>query len=167
MTSTCNIPLSQGKVAIVDAADYEALSQFKWHARGEELTFYAARNLLLPNGKRGIVLMHRAIMNPAPERFIDHVNHDGLDNRRANLRDCSKGENQRNTTSRRGSSSQFLGVGWDANNSKWRAKIEINGRQFHLGRYADETEAARAYDAAAVKYHGQFANPNFPQEQAA
>lgn len=156
------IPLTQGKVAIVDTDDYEALSAHKWRANYTPSTFYAVREQSV-GGVRRVFLMHRVLMAPAPGLYVDHINHDGLDNRRANLRVCTNAENQRNGRSRAGSSSKFLGVYWSAARSRWGAQIKIGGQTHGLGRYLDETEAARAYDAAAREHHGQFANPNFPQ----
>jgi hypothetical protein len=157
------IPLSQGKFAIVDAADYEELAQFKWCVRRDRRAWYAGRNIKRDDGRRATILMHRAILNPSADMFVDHINHDGLDNRRTNLRVCTQSENQRNCKSRAGATSKFLGVHWHKQMLKWQARIRINGQQFHLGLYADEEAAARAYDVAACEHFGEFANPNFPK----
>jgi hypothetical protein len=159
---TCReIPLTQGKVALVDEADYAELSAFKWCATLKSRTFYAQRSVKLADGRWGLIMMHRAIMNPAPGLVTDHINRDGLDNRRANLRVCTHSENRKNSTKRRGASSQFLGVAWYKQTAKWHAQIAVDGRRRHLGFYTDEIEAARAYDAAAIEHHGAFALPNF------
>ena len=158
------IPLSKGLFAIVDEADYEALSQFKWYAKS---TTYAERKVRRSDGTQRTIIMHRSIMNPAPGLVVDHINHDGLDNRRANLRVCTIAENMRNRWSNPASSSRFLGVCWIDKIAKWQAQIKLNGQSRYLGCYADEIGAARAYDAAARELFGQFANPNFPLENAA
>lgn len=155
------IPLTQGFVAIVDAADYEALAAFVWTASRNRSTIYAGRKARDDDGVRRTIKMHRVIMGPPPGLVVDHINGDGLDNRRANLRICTHSENQRNRRSANGSSSQYLGVSWIAQRSKWQARIRYGGKQHHLGLYPSEIDAAKAYDAAAQKHFGQFANPNF------
>ncbi len=108
-------------------------------------------------------MMHRVIMVPSAGLIVDHINQNGLDNRRANMRLCTQSENKRNRASRPGSSSQFLGVSRSKRSTKWLATIRVGGQHIHLGYHADEADAARAYDAAALEYFGQFANPNFPR----
>ncbi len=107
------IPLTQGKVALVDAEDYEELSRFKWHAQRNKSTYYAVRNGRRLDGKRCAVLMHRVIIDPPAGMLVDHISRDGIDNRRSNLRVCSIAENNRNRASKRGASSRFLGVHWN------------------------------------------------------
>ena len=155
------IPLTRGLVAIVDAADYEWLSQWKWHAVGTPLySFYAARGVS-ENGVQSVVRMHRAILGASKDHAVDHINHDTLDNRRQNLRLCSQAENNRNKSRRRGSSSEYLGVSWCGARGKWQAQININSRNSYIGRFVSEIDAARAYDAAARARYGEFANLNF------
>ena len=161
LDAVMTIPLTQGKVAIVDAADYEWLSQWKWCASRRGDTFRVQRAEYLGYRSQRSIFMHRAIMRPDAGSVVDHINHDPLDNRRANLRVCSQSENVRNRTSANRSSSKFLGVGWYARNSKWHARIQVNGLGLHIGYYDDETEAARSYDAAARLHFGDFANLNF------
>lgn len=160
-TDTREIVLTQGQVALVDAADYEWLNQWKWHASVRKKLIYAARKTSRKEGDRKCVYMHRVVIHAANSTMVDHVNHNTLDNRRANLRPCTKSENQRNRLAKKGCSSKYLGVFWLVRVGKWQAKINANGEQLDLGRYVCEIEAARAYDAAARQYHGAFANPNF------
>lgn len=143
------IPLSDGSIAIVDDEDAH-LSRFRWHHVGQ----YALRHEETPSGRRSIY-MHREILQPGTS-LVDHVNGDGLDNRRTNLRACSRAENNRHRRSAEGSSSRFVGVVWNRRLRKWTA--QIRGR--HLGVFKVEEEAARAYDAAARRAYGDFASVN-------
>ena len=166
MTSeTKLIMLTQGQAAIVDASDYEHLSKHKWYAQRTVLgTFYAVRQLARNNGKQPVARMHRVIIDAPEEMHVDHINHNTLDNRRSNLRLCTNGENKKNSRSAKGSTSKYLGVGWDRHANKWEALIRVNGKQSRIGRFSCEVEAAKAYDAAARKHHGEFANPNFKED---
>ena len=96
-----------------------------------------------------------------PVGEIDHINNDRSDNRICNLRQASSSENSRNTKSRRGSSSQYLGVSWVKRIQKWQASLQVSGKRFFLGNFDLELDAARAYDVAAARHFGQFANLNF------
>lgn len=156
--NTRTIALTQGKVALVDAADYEWLNQWKWCFKQGR----AERHAPSDNGYRRSLLMHRVILGDIDGMCVDHINHDPLDNRRANLRLCTKAENSRNRSRQRNSSSQYLGVGWHKANRKWIAEIRINGKSGYLGSFDNEIDAAKAYDKAARELHGEFANPNFP-----
>jgi len=159
------IPLRGGGFAVVDAADWPALSPFVWrlHPRG-----YAAREYRV-SGRRGpvTVLMHRELMRPLPHEEVDHVNRDPLDNRRENLRVCSKSQNQGNSRKRvsycgEPPTSRYKGVSWHRAGGKWSATITIDRRQHWLGLYESEIEAAWAYDRAAAAVFGPFALVNFP-----
>lgn len=101
-----------------------------------------------------------------PEDVIDHEDNDTGNNRWINLREVTQAENCQNSRSRAGASSKFLGVSWYPRLAKWQSKIKADGRLKHLGLFADEADAARAYDAAAREHFGEFANPNFPEEAA-
>lgn len=98
-----------------------------------------------------------------PDAEIDHRNGARDDNRFENLREASRQENCRNTRSRAGSSSRFLGVSWDARDAKWRSSIQTDGGLICLGYFSDEIAAAKAYDDAARRHYGAFANPNFTE----
>lgn len=161
-SSTKLIPLTQGFHAIVDAEDYDALSAFKWCVRPAGRRFYAQRGYAKEDKSWTTMQMHRQIMSATPEMMVDHINHDGLDNRRENLRLCSRLENCRNKRSAIGTSSQFLGVTWDKKSYKWRTRITVDGHRRLIGFFNSEIKAAIAYDNAARKYFGEFANPNFP-----
>jgi hypothetical protein len=150
------IPLTHGAVAIVDDEDYLLVSRYRWVyvKRPSSTTGYAfSLDIYREMGK---FLVDR----PAGME-IDHVNGNGLDNRRSNLRICTSTENRRNRRKPRApGASRFKGV--RPRNEKWRAEIKINGEHRCLGTYASEEDAAKAYDAAARELHGEFACLNFP-----
>ena len=113
--------------------------------------------------------MHRLIMDPIPDGMqVDHVNHNGLDNRKKNLRICTSQQNTWNAQKpklNRESSSQYKGVSWYKRYNKWVARGTHDGKRITLGYYNCEKEAARAYDAAAKKYFGEYAHLNFPDKK--
>lgn len=152
------IPLTQGQYAIVDDADFAWLSQWKWHAQATTRGgFYANRRG--PDGK--MLAMHRVI-NATPDGMMtDHIDGDGLNNQRANLRTASPLQNMMNRKGKRGGSSRYKGVWADptsGNKKLWRAGIRIGGRLTYLGRFATEAEAAAAYARVATQHFGEFAN---------
>ena len=146
------IPLSRGLVAIVDEDDYEWLSRWRWHAtcRG-----YAARNK--PKPERGLIFMHREILELPEGLQGDHINGDKIDNRRCNLRPATDAENHRNRPLRADNSSGFKGVRRRSDCNRWVAEISVGGRYLYLGLFESAVEAARAYNAAAVLHYGEFA----------
>jgi hypothetical protein len=157
------IPVGQGKYAIVDADDYDRLSKYKWQLCCNGHTFYAFRWSSTRGGKkRQRVLMHHQIIDIPEGMVCDHINHNGLNNRKPNLRPATVSQNNCNTRKRAHTTSRYRGVTWNARLNKWMAQIKANRRQIHLGVFDDEVEAAKAYDAAARKYHGEFAVLNFP-----
>lgn len=145
------IPLTQGKFALVDDADFGELTKFKWaYCR------YAYRREYR-NGKGKTLYMHRVILNTPEGMDTDHINRDKLDNRRANLRICTHSQNEANTDLRRNNTSGFKGVSFHRQTKKWEAKIMCNRQKVHLGLFNNIVLAALAYNAAAKKYHGGFA----------
>ncbi len=160
------IPLTRGKIAIVNNSDFKWLSKRKWHAVRPTPTgierWYAVR-VVGPKGRK--LYMHKAIvarMGLPPQRLCDHKDGDGLNNRRTNLRPCSAAQNVQNKRKQRGASSQFKGVNWDRKNKKWLVRLNHNRKCCFSGRFRNEKSAAKAYDAAAKKFFGQFAKLNFP-----
>ena len=158
MSDTIELPLTKGKTTIIDAADFEKVGHFKWICTWNGYAYRTER----VNGKRRGVFLHRLLVN-APEGLeVDHINGDRLDNRVANLRLCTHAENARNRWGRKGRESRYVGICLYRQGA-WRARIYINGKTMHLGVYPTEEEAARAYDVAARKLHGEFATLNFPK----
>jgi len=155
------LPLSQGFAASVDDADYDRVSAYKWSATKVKNTVYGIRKIRTTEGRTTSQLLHRFITGVTdPSIDVDHKDHNGLNNQRHNLRRTVRGENDGNRRKTRGSS-QYKGVSWSKSKGRWRACITI-GRTVHLGYYADEAQAALAYDAAARIRFGVLANCNFP-----
>ena len=156
------IKLSQNKITIVDANDYEWLIQFKWsvlRSRGNNL-FYAVRQR--PGKHNKLIYMHREILCPPNNSniVVDHIDQDGLNNRRSNLRIATLSQNAANRKPRHGES-PYRGVHWNRDSMKWCARIGYCSRNYHLGLYEDEKEAAKAYDAKARELFGEYARLNF------
>ena len=155
------IELTKGKITIVDDKDYEWLSQYKWHALKGTNTSYAGRSIRNGNKKEHF-LMHRLILQVPKDFEVDHRNGNGLDNRRENLRPCTKSQNQQNRHILKGTTSRFRGV--SSNRDKWRARIKFLQKEQHLGTFTSEEDAAEAYNTAARTYFGEFARLNYEAE---
>lgn len=159
------IPLSRGLFALVDGEDYEWLIQRKWYASKSGRSFYALawKNLGQQKGKR--LSMHREIVNPPIDMEIDHINDNGLDNRKVNLRICTSKQNIQNKRSYCNSTSQYKGVSWKQSRKRWIAIIKQDGRNKFLGSFRNETKAAKAYDMAAKQIFGKYARLNFLEQK--
>lgn len=146
------IELSQGFFATVEDADFEMLSRHTWcWSNG-----YAMSRI---NGHNES--MHRVLMRPLQGEYVDHINGDGIDNRRENLRLCTKRQNHLNSQKcRTKKTSQFKGVHFRKDVKLWRASIKVNYKNIHLGYFKDEADAAKAYNEAAKIHFGEFARPN-------
>lgn len=154
------IPLSQGKVALVDDEDYDYLMQWNWCVKKHRGTYYARRsNWIVGQGQGKATYMHRIIMNTPDNMITDHIDHNGLNNQKTNLRVCTTRDNLRNRTPK--GRSGYLGVFYCNKQRSIYAKINVNRIQSYLGTYATEELAARAYDEAARKIYGEYANLNF------
>lgn len=151
--------LSQGKVMLYDEEDFDLLAKYHWYAQKQGTNWYACANTRKVSGERTIVGAHSVLLNPAGGLIVDHINHDGLDNRRENLRVCTKGENLRNKIPTK-ATSNYKGVSWHKQSQKWLSRIKLDRKIVHLGMYDLEVHAARAYDIAAKEYHKEFAYLN-------
>lgn len=151
------IPLTQGRVALVDAEDYAYLNQRKWYAWKDKTgRFYAVRKV----GKHITLRMHREIMKTPKGMETDHINGDGLDNRQNNLRICTHSQNGMNSKTQSNNTSGYKGVYYYKQTRRWMACITVRSKQKHLGYFMSNEKAALAYDKASLKYFGEFARPN-------
>lgn len=153
------IELTQGKCALVDEEDYKRVNQFKWCVTRRGNLEYAHRR----DGNK-FIKMHRFILDVQDGEMIDHVNGNGLDNRKSNLRLCTSRENQFNSRSQINSKSKYKGVSWHKREGKWSADIRVDGTLKCLGYFNDEEMAARKYDEFAKTIHGEFVRLNFPEK---
>lgn len=154
------VSLTQNKTSLVDDEDYELVSKYKWCAsKDHNRDKYYAKSRNKEGDWHKSVLMHRLIIDVSPEQQVDHINGNGLDNRKENLRICNSSENQQNSSCARGKS-KYKGVTWNKNENLWLVRIMYKGKRLFLGYYKNEIEAAKIYDKAALKYFGEFANIN-------
>lgn len=157
---TKKIPLTQGKFALVDDEDFECLSSFKWHYHSG----YAKRGKFISriDGKQKIKIfyMHREIIKTPDDMITDHIDGDGLNNQRHNLRIASRAQNAMNSKTIKKSFSNVKGVSWHKGAGKWQSKIVVNGQTKYLGHFADIDSATQAYNAAAIEHFGEFARLN-------
>lgn len=156
------IKLTQGKFALVDDVDYEWLNQWKWCVCGGGTTLYAMRNVM-KNKETEHIKMHRVILGlrRGDGKMVDHVDRNGLNNQRSNIRICTKAQNAHNSCRANGKS-KYKGVTREKRYGLWQVTITIRkDRRIHIGYFKDEIAAARAYDIAAIQYFGEFARPNF------
>lgn len=145
------IKLTQNKYALVDDEDYEYLNKFTWSCSKNKNTYYAVREKLK---KR--IWIHRTIMSCPDGKFIDHINRNGLDNRKENLRVCTQSQNSHNSRIRKDNKSGIKGVYWHKINKKWIARIGVNSKLKHLGVFSDKLEAKNAYNTAAKNYFAEL-----------
>lgn len=162
-TSDCiTIPLTRGYSTVIDATDSD-LASLKWNTHQDINTCYADRTKQIA-GKKSHILMHRVILSRMlgrdllPSERVDHIDLDGLNNRRGNLRLANGSQNQHNRGKQSNNTTGFKGV--FKNGKGYMARIRVKGKKMYLGTYATPELAARAYDEAAAKYHGEFAKLN-------
>ena len=154
--------LTRGYITLVSPQDSHLLSATAWrikYQKGKRWLYAISQH------KRKKVQLHRLILQLDKELQADHINHNGLDNRRENLRAATPIQNSRNTISRRNSKSRFIGVYWFKDRNTWMAGICINNKRKHLGCFSNEEDAARARDQAAIIHFGEFARLNFPTDE--
>lgn len=159
--TTLELPLSRNLTAVIDNEDSD-LSEFKWHSHSDGYRFYAVRNRHTES-RRTTQQLHRVILERILNRslakgeFVDHINGNGLDNRRCNLRLANNAENCRNKRRDTRNSSGYKGVGFSKSSHKWRARIMVNNKSIWLGLFNTPEEAHKAYCEAAIHYFGDFA----------
>ena len=161
------IRMSQPRYAVVDPADYDRLKGYQWVVKSGGKAFYAQRYGPCRKGARNptIVYMHQEILKVPKGMVVDHMNHDGMDNRRANLRAATHSQNLCNRKKRSGAMySKYKGVHWHKLNKKWSSRVTYQKKTIELGYFENEIEAAKAYDEAAKIHHGEFACLNFPEK---
>jgi len=150
------IPLTKGKYAVVDNEDYAWVKSVgKWSCHIGSSTSYARRE-----EKGVLVIMHRLIVGAPQGLVVDHIDGNGLNNRRENLGICTNAQNLMNRKNQRNNRSGFKGVSWHKAQGKFRAFIYLKGRHISLGSFSKAKEAAQAYNQASLKYHGKFGRLN-------
>jgi hypothetical protein len=150
------IQITQGQVTLVDDEDYEYLNQWKWRTTYNKSsdTFYALRTST-DNKTHKTIYMHRLLLDN-PDCYVDHINHNTLDNRKENLRLASPSESARNRRIMKSNSSGYKGVSWNKNARKWVSSIYVDRKCIHLGYFENIEDANIAYRNAAKKYHKDF-----------
>ncbi len=159
------IALTQGYVALVDDEDFEELNQYSWHISQNKHLIYAIRNHPVYPNYRITVKMHRQVIRAQNGEIVDHINGNGLDNRKENLRIVTGSQNCANKRAWVGRTSKYKGVSWHKQHSKWYVSIYANKKHVFLGLYDDEIKAAKAYDRKALEIFGEFAKTNFPAQE--
>ena len=171
------INLTQGYIAFVDEEDFQLVSQYCWQTEINGKSIYAMTKIIIgreqqiksvgrrvykPRAIMSCIKMHRLIMNAPKDLLVDHKNGNGLDNRKSNLRFCTKQQNQMNQRPQRNNKySSFKGVCFmKGKRNPWTAHIGLNNKLIHIGYFPSEIEAATAYNESALKYHGEFARLN-------
>lgn len=148
-------------ITIIDDEDYTKISQYnKWHVVSykNDKKLYLKSNKRIGKRKSITFYMHRIIMDCPENKVVDHINGNTLDNRKENLRICTKSENNINRAPNK--NSNHKGVSWCTGIKKWSSKIGINKKRIHLGYFDSEIKAVIAYNQASIKYHGEFARLN-------
>lgn len=152
------IQLTKGKVAFIDDEDFEYIMQWKWTAYKGRNTYYAKRNMNNKGDNIGFQ-MHRSLMRVYDRSIlIDHIDGNGLNNQKANLRICNYSQNGANKLKRKGSNgTKFIGITFRKDTKKWAAQVMKDYKHISLGCYNSDIDAAIAYNKKAVELHGEFA----------
>jgi hypothetical protein len=158
-----NSPKYGEKIVLIDDEDYERANLYTWHLGYD----FKTNNFYVLSQEKGIIKkqktirLHRFIMNCPNNKIIDHINRNGLDNRKQNLRICTASENRMNSIKpSHGKTSKYKGVGFYPNLNKYSCRIRINYKLKHIGYFETEKEAALKYNEMAIFYHGKFAKLN-------
>lgn len=163
--STIELELTQDQTCLIDAYDYDLVKEYRWfyNKPKNSNSGYVLTNIRI-DGKQKILKMHRLLMSfPDKSLDIDHINRNGCDNRRCNLRICTHQENQMNTSKQKNNKSNYKGVYFHKRDKKYISSIRFNKKLIHLGYFEDPIEAAKAYDKKAKELFKEFAVLNFPK----
>lgn len=164
--SVVQVPLTKGKFALVDLVDWFEVSKYRWHAQKcsyRESAYYARWEYDSSGPNRKAIFLHNLLIKPEEGQCADHINGDGLDNRRYNLRIIDKNQNMFNRIKSKNKTSKFKGVYWASDRQKWRACIRLNKTLYNLGQFINEIDAATKYDSMASVMFGELAKLNFPE----
>jgi hypothetical protein len=156
MDSTIKIPLSRGKVALIDGSDFDKVKDFQWNAQNRPRPYV---NGITRTGK--VVYMHRVITGAKAGQMVDHINGDVLDNRKRNLRLVTPAQNNWNVRKRKNKTTDFLGVSKKRN--RYRAQLQHRGKDIHLGTFDNPYEAAVRYDMYKKRIAGEYGSYNFDE----
>lgn len=156
------IPLSGGYTAIVDDDDYERVCRYKWYPQYLNGEVRYAKHASVKNCYHTQFSLHRFIMGckKGDGKVVDHINGNGLDNRKCNLRICTQAKNRLNARGKVKSTSRYKGVSWNTRQRKWYATTRYNGKYRLIGTFDDEEEAAIAYNVAVQLFYGEYAYLN-------
>ncbi|MGD0078071.1 MAG: HNH endonuclease [Sedimentisphaerales bacterium] len=160
------IYLGEGEYTIVDQNDYYKYGGIRWSLGGDKKKYYAVAGIKDVNGELIIQRLHRLIANAPKGILVDHHNGKSLDNRSENLRLATRAQNNCNKSKQKNASSKYMGAHFHKLHKKWIAQLSHNNKHIFLGYFDNEIDAAKAYDAAAKKYHRIFARLNFPDISA-
>lgn len=153
---TITVPLNHGQNCLIDPEDYHLVAGTKWRAAFRGSSYYVMRSVRR-DGRSGAEYLHRLILNAPAGALVDHIDCNGLNNQRSNLRLCTQSQNQGNQRQKHG---KYRGVSWHKATQKWAARISIYKRIVHLGLFDTAESAASAYDIAARLHFGEFARLN-------
>lgn len=162
------IALTQGQVATIDAEDFEMISQYKWCANKRKHRWYAVGYVRgSSKTKAKLVYMHRLIAKAETGYDVDHIDGNGLNNTKSNLRSATRSQNMQNERNLRGGTSIYKGVYFNAKRNRWIVEMKIETKKKHIGQFKTELEAARAYNLNALKHYGEFARLNLFEGETA
>lgn len=150
------IELTQNQFALVDNSDFAELNKHKWCANKYGNRFYAVRNSKTVEGKKKTILMHVEIMKTPKGFDTDHIDIDGLNNQKKNLRICTRSQNGMNKKAYKTNRSGLKGVSWCKNQNKWKSRIAVDKKTIHLGYFESKENAYEAYCNACTKYHKEY-----------
>jgi hypothetical protein len=156
------IKLTQGMYAMVDDEDFDNLNSHKWSARKDHDRdcFYAVCQAKQIKKNRKTLLMHRLILKTPSKIQVDHIDGNGLNNQKSNIRNCNRSQNQMNRINQANNTSGYKGVTWNSHVGSWQAQLKVGGKQLYLGCHKNILNAAVAYNDAAIKHFGEFARLN-------